>query len=337
MQSARLRWGILSTARIADAVLHGIRASSNGDVVAVASRDADRAREWARARNIPQVFGSYDDLLASGEVDAVYVALPNSLHTEWTVKAANLGKHVLCEKPIAVNATEVEEIIAAAEANRVKVMEAFMYRFHPQTALIKQLLDGRAVGDIKILRASFGFFLRRPHDVRWDKALGGGALFDVGSYCVNLSNFVAGSAPTAVTASAVWSLEDVDLTLTGTLEYPGGILGTLDCSFQTGVVAQQWFGVSGTEGLLGVQTPFSIPDGVTTIRVDKADGETPPEEVRVPAANKYHLMVEDFADAVLNDRPVGFSLRESLANTQTIDALFESARTGRRVELPRVG
>src|SRR5437899_2642285 len=179
MQPKRLRFGILSTARITDALVRAIKMSSNAEVTAVASRDLSLAKDWAAQYGAPNIFGSYDEMLASDVIDAVYVPLPNGLHKEWSIRALNNGKHVLCEKPLANNAAEVREMIAASEANGVKLMEAFMYRFHPQIDRMMQLLSEGAVGEIKVIRASFGFRLERPNDVRWSAELAGGSLMDM--------------------------------------------------------------------------------------------------------------------------------------------------------------
>ncbi len=331
MQGARLRWGVLGTARIADAVIKGLRGSDNSELVAVASRDIEKGRSWAYARGIPHYFGSYDEMLDSELVDAVYVPLPNALHKEWSIKAADHHKHVLCEKPAATCAQDVEEMIAASRRNEVKIMEAFMYRFHPQIERVRQLVEKQIIGEIRIIRATFDFYLKRPGDVRWNPKLGGGAVLDVGSYCVNVACLVAGMPPHSVTASALWAPTGVDMSLAGTLEFPNGVLGAIDCSFQVGTSKQQWLEISGTEGLIRVAQPFSIDEKDTTIIVDKADDASAPESVSVPGANQYQLMVEHFAGAVLNNTELSYTLEDSLANMRVLDALITSARTGRRV------
>ncbi len=335
MLGRRLRWGVLGTARIADTVVPGLLKANNSELVAVASRDIDKAREWAQARGIQHYFSSYDEMLASDLIDAVYIPLPNALHVEWSIRAAEHGKHVLCEKPIGTSARQVEELIAAQRRHGVKVMEAFMYRFHPQTERIRQLVAAGAIGETRIVRATFDFLLSRANDVRMSKELGGGALMDVGCYCVNVAGLVAGT-PRAVTASAVWSEAGVDVALVGTLEFPNGVLGVIDCSFQVGTSMQQKLEVSGTGGVIRVAQPFRMSDEDTTIIVDRADKEGSTEQVRVPGGNEYLFMVEHFAEAVLNDTALGYTLEDSLANMRVLDALKEAARTGRRVEVARV-
>jgi xylose dehydrogenase (NAD/NADP) len=328
MQPARLRWGVLGAARIADVLVRAFRKSNNGELAGVASRDLQRAQLWARERDIPHAFGSYDEMLASDLVDAVYIPLPNALHKEWSIRAAQSGKHVLCEKPVATSAAEVQEMIAAADANRVKMMEAFMYRFHPQIERVRQLMASGAIGEVKMVRATFGFYLDRPNDVRWMRELGGGALMDVGCYCVNVVRLLMGAEPAAASASAVWAATGVDESLAGVLEFPSGVLGSIDCSMQVGPRMQQRLTVSGTRGLIELADPFRVTEEPVVIAIDRA-GEI--ETVEVPGADEYHLMVEHFADAVLNDQPLRYSLQESLGNMRAIEGLYEAARTGRRV------
>ncbi len=330
MQQFRLRFGVLGTARIADAVVRGIRMSSNAELRAIASRDLGRAKAWASERDVPFAFGSYDEMLASDQIDAVYVPLPNALHKKWSVRAAQNGKHVLCEKPIAANAAEVEEMIAAAEANGVKMMEAFMYRYHPQIARLQELLANGAIGEVKIVRASFGFFLNHPDDVRWSKELAGGALLDLGCYCVNVARLVVGAEPVSASASAEWAATGVDSTVVGMLDFPNGAFATIDCSMQTGVDMQEWLTVSGTEGRITLTEPFRVGEEPVQILIDRKPAS---QTVAVPGAYEYRLMVEHFADAVLNNRPLSYTLQDSLGNMRTIDALYRSARTGQRVEV----
>ncbi|MDQ3930063.1 MAG: Gfo/Idh/MocA family oxidoreductase [Chloroflexota bacterium] len=333
MAGDKVRWGVLGTARIANTVIPGLLKASNSELVAVASRDAEKAREWAQARGLQHYFTSYDGMLASDVIDAVYIPLPNALHVEWSIRAAEHGKHVLCEKPISTRAADVEQLITTQRRTGVKVMEAFMYRFHTQTERVRQLLAAGAIGEIKIVRATFDFLLSRTNDVRLSKELGGGALLDVGCYCVNVSTLVVGTIPRAVTASAVFSPDGVDTSLVGTLEFANGVLGVIDCSFQVGTSMQQKLEVSGTGGRVKVAEPFRMGDEDTTIIVDKADKEGTVEHVSVPGGNEYQFMVEHFADAVLNDTPLSYTLEDSLANMRVLDALIESARTGQRVTL----
>src|SRR3954447_13087611 len=188
MELSNVRWGVLSTANIGRrAVLPAIQRSRNGELVAVASRDADKARAFAADLGIPRAYASYEQLLADPEIEAVYIPLPNSMHREWTIKAAQAGKHILCEKPLGLNAAECAEMDAAARQNGVLLMEAFMYRFHPQTERVIQLIRQGAIGHPRLIHAAFTFRLSNPANIRLQSDLGGGSLMDVGCYCVNVS------------------------------------------------------------------------------------------------------------------------------------------------------
>ncbi|MCG6958224.1 MAG: Gfo/Idh/MocA family oxidoreductase, partial [Gemmatimonadetes bacterium] len=210
MTDRKLRWGVMSTANIGRAAVNpAIQASTNGVLTVIASRDEARARAFAERASIPRWHGSYEALVDDPEVDALYIALPNSLHREWTIRAAEAGKHVLCEKPLALDAGECREMQAAADAHGVKLMEAFMYRFHPRTGKVLEMVRSGALGDLRTLRSAFTFRLTRPGNIRMDPDLGGGALMDVGCYCVNVSRTVVGGEPVAAQARAHWAASGV--------------------------------------------------------------------------------------------------------------------------------
>ncbi|GMV05118.1 MAG: hypothetical protein AMXMBFR53_13980, partial [Gemmatimonadota bacterium] len=231
MARKRLRWGVLGTANIGRAAVNpAIRASSNGELVAVASRDGERARAFAAEHAIPRALGSYEALVEDPEVDALYVPLPNSLHREWTVRAARAGKHVLCEKPLALTEAECREMAAVAEEHGTLLMEAFMYRFHPRTERVLALVREGALGPIRAIRSAFTFRLTRPDNIRLRPELGGGALMDVGCYCVNASRTLAGAEPAEVQAQANWTEGGVDGELAGILRFPDGLLAHFDCA-----------------------------------------------------------------------------------------------------------
>ena len=220
MQQDKLKWGVLSTANIGRvAVNPAIQASSNGELVAVASRDLETARLFAEKAEIPKSYGSYEELLADPGIDAIYNPLPNSLHSDWTIRAAEAGKHILCEKPLALNALECQEMADAAERCGVRMMEAFMYRFHPQTEKVLQLVRGGTIGEVSVIRSCFTFRLTDPTNIRLDPILGGGSLMDVGCYCVNVSRTVAAGEPVEVQAFAQWASSGVDEQMSGTLRF----------------------------------------------------------------------------------------------------------------------
>ena len=298
-----LRWGILSTANIGRAaVIPAIRASSNGTLAAVASRTAAVADDFAAANGIPASYGSYDALLQDRDVDAVYIPLPNGLHREWTIKAAEHGKHVLCEKPLALTADECREMAAAASANGVTLMEAFMYRFHPQIAKVEGLIRDGALGALKSIRSGFTFRLTKPGNIRLDAALGGGALMDVGCYCVNVSRTLAGREPVEVQAWATFGPTGVDLELAGSLRFEGGLVAQFDCALT--MERREFVEVAGTEGSLELRRAF-LP-GITDTPVLQHRGREPSIEHQVQGDDEYRLMVEHFADCALHGRPVRY-------------------------------
>ena len=320
-----LNWGILSTANIGRAaVIPAIRASSNGTLMAVASRTSSTARDFATAHGIPEHHGSYDALLQDPGIDAVYIPLPNALHREWTIKAAEHGKHVLCEKPLALTAAECHEMAAAATANGVTLMEAFMYRFHPQIGRVETLIHDGALGALKSIRSVFTFRLTKPGDIRLDPALGGGALMDVGCYCVNVSRTLAGREPVEVQAWATFGPTGVDLELAGSLRFDGGLVAQFDCALT--MERREYVEVAGTAGSIELRAAF-LPGIADTVAIQHR-GREPSIEHPVGGDDEYRLMVEHFADCALHHRPVRYPAGEAAANLCVIEALYRSARHG---------
>ena len=332
MSRSMLRWGVLSTANIGRwAVNPAIQASVNGTLVAVGSRDADRARDFAEAHSIPRHHGSYEALLDDPDVDALYIPLPNSMHREWTIRAARAGKHVLCEKPLAMDASECLEMQAAAEEHGVVLMEAYMYRFHPRTEEVVAQLRGGAVGEIRAVRSAFTFKLSRPDNIRLDPDLGGGSLMDVGCYCVNASRTLLGSEPYAVQANARWTARGVDDELTGVLHFPDDVRAHFDCSLT--MERCEFYEVAGTDGVLRVESSFLPGTDSTTIETQR--GREGVAHQTVEGADEYLRMVEHFAEAVLSGSPVRYPATEAAANMRVIEALYRSARSdGVRVIVP---
>ena len=336
-QSDQLRWGILGTARIADALVPALQGATNCALVAIASRQGETARAWAATRQVPMTFGSYDEMLASDAIDAVYIPLPNALHKEWAIRAAQHGKHVLCEKPLAANAADAQEMAAAADTAGVRLMEAFMYRFHPQTRRLHALVAEGAVGQVKNVRANFGFYLSREGDVRWSTELAGGALLDVGCYCVNIARLLLDAEPVAASARAVWTKGGVDESLAGVLEFANGALALIGASVQTGPGADQSLLVSGTRGRLSVTHPFRMGTEPTSILLNNGESPDQVTSIAVPGADEYKCMVEHFADAVLHAKPLDYTLANSIGNMRALDALRQSALTGRTIMLADQG
>jgi len=331
MSEKKLRWGVISTSNIGRvAVNPAIQASSNGELVAVASRTAEAAQAFAEKEGIPRAYGSYEALLDADDIDAIYNPLPNSLHLEWSIKAAGKGKHILCEKPLALDSAQCLEMEAAAKANGVKLMEAFMYRFHPRTQRVLEMVREGAIGDLKQIHSSFTFPLSRPDNIRWDPELGGGALMDVGCYCVNVGRTLVGAEPLEVRAMANWHSTGVDAQLAGSLLFDGGVLVHFDCALT--MERTEVYQVLGTTGHLKVQKAF-LP-GTDAALIEHFDANDQLTTHSVEGADEYRLMVEHFADCALNDLPLRYTAEEAASNMRVIEALYASARKdGAEVEV----
>jgi xylose dehydrogenase (NAD/NADP) len=323
-----LRWGILGAARINRRVIPALRASSGNRLVAVASRDPARAAEYAAEWGIERAHGSYEALLADREVDVVYVPLPNHLHAEWTIRAARAGKHVLCEKPLALTVDEVDAMAAAAREAGVVLAEGFVYRHQRQTLEVKQLVDGGAVGEVRVVRGSFSFTLDRPDDIRFRPEWGGGCLWDVGCYPLSFARFLLGREPLEVVGTQVLGPTGVDETFAGQLLFPGGVLAQVDAGFRSN--PRTSFEIAGTEGTILVRQPWR-PEGLPVV-------VTRGEETREVAAgggeDRFLLEIEDLTEAVRTGRPPRVGVNESRGNVATIVALLQSARERRVVRLP---
>ncbi len=329
MGEARLKWGVLSTANIGRAaVIPAIQRSNNGQLVAVASRDKERAQAFAAELDIPRAYGSYKALLAAEDIEAVYIPLPNSLHGEWTIKAAEAGKHILCEKPLALNAAEGKDMAAAADRHGVVLMEAFMYRFHPQTEKVLELIHRGIIGEPRLIYAAFTFRLSNPDNIRLRPELGGGALMDVGCYCVNVSRTLAGAEPVEVQAYANWAKTGVDEQMAGTLRFADGLLAQFDCALS--LERREFYQVAGPEGHIAVPSAFLPGTGDTTIY--EHHGRQGATAHSIPGVDEYQVMVEHFADCVLHHVPVRYPPAEAAANMRVIEALYRSARNGGRPE-----
>lgn len=323
-----LRWGVLSTAHINDKVLAGAALSDRVEVLGVASRDAAKAATYAAQKAIPRSYGSYQELLADGDIEAVYIPLPNSLHHEWTLAALRAGKHVLCEKPYTRRPAEVTEAFDLAAELGLQLSEAFMWRYHPQAVKAKELVDGGAIGDLQLVVASFSWPAPLTGDIRLDPALDGGSLMDVGCYCVSASRLFAGE-PVAVSAHQAIGPHGVDARLVAALEFPGGVLAHVDSAFH--VPDRSHLEVVGTEGVLRVSDPWhGVRHGLTLTGRDRQ-----PTEVPVDAANSYRLELEAMAAAVRGGPSALLGRDDALGQARTIEALYASAAAGgERVTLP---
>ncbi len=317
-----IRWGILSTAKIGrTAVIPALQSSPMARVTAMASRREDHAQTFADQLGIPKAYGSYDALLADPEIDAVYNPLPNHLHKPWTIQAVEAGKHVLCEKPLALNTAECEEMIAAATANGVQLMEAFMYRYHPRFTTARQMVQDGAIGDVRTIESAFSFVLADKTNIRQYPEMGGGALMDVGCYCVNISRLMAGREPVVVHARMQSTPTGVDDQLIAILDFGEGLMAHFDCGFNQ--APRQRCLVSGTEGNLEMPMAFNMGQVKTKLIVEKVSGKH--RTHRFPAVDMYRLMAEDFMHAI-EGRPPAFPIEDAVGNMRVIQALFASAR-----------
>ena len=327
-----VRWGVLSTARHGtNTVIPALQAASGGRVTAVASRDVERAQEWAARLGIPRSYGSYEVLLDDPDIDAVYIPLPNSLHREWTIRAAEAGKHVLCEKPLALNAAQAAEMVAACRQAGVTLAETFQWRHHPQSHRARALLCEGVIGTLRLIEAGFTFPLTRPGDIRLRPELGGGALYDVGCYAISLARYMTGAEPLSVTAQATWTESGVDDLLVATLAFPGDVLAHINCSMN--LVLRQYFELVGTQGALVVNRAYKPLDDAPGEIVRCEENRAPVETYTTPALNSFVLMAGDFNRAVLDGSEVPFPAEEAVLNMRVIDAVYEAARRGGTVAL----
>jgi len=321
-----VRWGVLSTADIGMAkVIPAIQQAENCDVVAIASRSSDRAEEAAARLGIPGAYGSYEALLDAPDIDAVYVPLPNDLHREWTIKAAFAGKHVLCEKPIALSEAQAEEMAVAVGEAGVKVQEAFMYRHHPTWVEAVRLLASGAIGELQAVQSWFSYFNDDPNNIRNRAEQGGGAIMDIGCYCINLSRMLFEAEPTRVEAAVRRDpVMGIDIVSSAVLEFPGGGQATFTCSTQA--EDYQRVHIVGTHGRIDIEIPFNIPPDRET-RIFVVQGGDPPvasaiETVVFPPADQYTIQAGLFAQAILDDTEVPVPIEDAIANMRVIETIL---------------
>ncbi|MGZ8630309.1 MAG: Gfo/Idh/MocA family protein [Actinomycetota bacterium] len=328
-----LRWGIVSPAKIGrQKVIPAIQRAQRCEVVAIASRDAGRARSAADALDIPRSHGSYEALLADPDVDAVYIPLPNHLHAEWTVAAARAGKHVLCEKPLALTAADAERMIGACIDAGVVLMEAFMYRLHPTWVAVRELVASGRIGELRAVQSWFSYFNDDPSNIRNIVEVGGGALYDIGCYNVNLSRMVFGVEPSNIRAWVIREpVRGVDVTTSAILDFGGWGVATFTCS--TRAAPDQRVHVYGTEGRISIGIPFNIPPDLPTEVWVTVGGEPPVrpavEVLTFPPADQYTIQAEAFAAAVLDGAPVPTPIEDSVANLRVIERIFTAAEGDR--------
>lgn len=324
--SDRLRWGVLGSARIVRKTIPALQATKNGEVVGIASRTEEKAKEYAGKHGIPQAFGSYEALLASQDIDAVYIPLPNALHLEWILKSLDAGKHVLCEKPLAMSAAECEEIARKADETGLKVLEGFMYRFHPRFEKLQELLAANVVGKLTFVHVGHSFDAGGDDNIRWYSGLGGGALFDTGCYCVNMSRMVTAQEPTDVAAFGNYRDANdggrIDTSIAGMLRFPS----SATVLFDTGVNLERrnFLEITGTEGRLYLDNPFGLLEEDSVLEEHHFGQDTIYHQVK--GENHFVRMGEHFADSVLNGTPLRYGLADAVNNARVLEALDAAAR-----------
>jgi xylose dehydrogenase (NAD/NADP) len=320
-----MRLGIVSTADINRKVIPGARASDKVDLVAVASRDQARADEYAREWEIPRAYGSYEALLEDPDVDAVYISLPNTMHREWSIRALEAGKHVICEKPFSKRPEDVEAAFDAAERAGRHLTEAFMYRHNPQTARLRELVHQGAIGDLRVVRSAFSYSLYDTENIRLRTDVEGGSLMDVGCYCVSGSRLLAGE-PESVHGQAYIGPSGTDWVFTAALRFPGDVHALFDCG--TCLPNRDELEAIGTEGSLFLDDPWHCTEPVIELR---RGGEL--ERIELEPVDSYRLELENLADAIVGEAPLLLGREDALGQAQTIEALFRSAESGETVRI----
>jgi D-xylose 1-dehydrogenase (NADP+, D-xylono-1,5-lactone-forming) len=326
LSDAPVRWGILSTAHINRLVIPPAQASAKVELIAVASRTAARAEEYAQQWGIPRAHGSYEDLLADQEVEAIYISLPNSLHCEWSIRALEAGKHVLCEKPMTRHTADVVAAFDAADRTGRFLMEAFMYRHNPQTRKLKELVEGGAIGRLQLVRSAFSYSLYDAENVRLRTDVEGGALMDVGCYNVSGSRLLCGE-PERVFGEQLVGPSGVDVRFHGTMRFPGGVVAQFDCGMV--MPERDELEAIGDEGSLFLDDPWHCRTPL--IELHRGDGV---EQIQIdPVLDSYGLELENLSDAIRGHAEPLVGRADAVANTRAIEALYRSADTGQAVTL----
>ena len=326
MRANVLRWGIMSTANIGvRKVIPATQRAERCEVVAIASRDGGRAKQAAEELGIPKAHEGYEALLADPDVDAVYIPLPNHEHAAWTIAAARAGKHVLCEKPLAMTVAEGEEMVRICAAEGVLLMEAFMYRLHPSWVGVRELVASGRIGRLRAVQSWFSYFNDDPANIRNVPEFGGGALYDIGCYCINLSRMLFEREPSGIEASLTRDGTGTDVLTSAILAFDEGV-ATFTCS--TRAEPDQRVHVYGTEGRISIGIPFNIPPDRPTEIVLTSGGDPPvnpsSETITFPTADVYTVQAERFAEAVLDGRPVPIPPEDAIGNLRVIEAIFSA-------------
>jgi predicted dehydrogenase len=313
---------LLSTARINRALIPPLQRSKRNQLWGIASRSLERAQDYAREWEIPHAYGSYDEMLADSRIDVIYNPLPNSMHAEWTIRAMQAGKHVLCEKPLAISLEQVDEMRATAHQTGKVLTEAFMYRHHPQTIQVKELANSGILGDLRLIRGVFRFQLNQPNDIRLVPEFAGGSIWDIGCYPISYARYIYNAEPQQVFGIQSSSSSRVDMSFSGLLNFPGDKIALFDSSFQLPFRAE--IELVGTDASLLIPNPYK-PGRSEKIYLYRG-GEI--ETIKIQGTDLYQGEVEDLADAALNGKPPRISLSDSRGNIATILSLLEAARSG---------
>jgi predicted dehydrogenase len=320
-----VKWGIISTADINRKVIPGAHTSPKVDLVAVASRDQARADAYAKTWEIERAYGSYEALLADPDIEAVYISLPNTMHCDWSVKALEAGKHVLCEKPLSRHTAEVDQAFDTADRTGRLLSEAFMYRHNPQTKRAKELVDEGAIGELRVVRSAFGYSLYDHDNIRLRADVGGGALMDVGCYTVSGSRLFGGE-PERAYGEAWFGPSGTDWVFGGTLRFPGDVVALFDCG--TAMSERDELEAIGSEGSLFLDDPWHCYVPVIELR---RDGKV--ERIELEPADSYRLELENVSDAIRGEGELLLARDDAIGQARVLEALHESATSGASVSL----
>ena len=346
MKKKILNWGLLSTARINERLISPIRKSSRSKLLAVASRDLKSAKRFAKKFDIPNAYGSYEELLNDKSIDIIYIPLPNHLHCEWTIKAAKAKKHILCEKPLAPSISEINQMIAISKKNKVMIQEATMMRFHPQTQYVKKMIKDKKIGNVHYISAIFSITNLNYNDIRYTYSKGGGALYDLGSYCTSFARGVLGKEPIKVFANQgiTKGKGKVDQIFSGFLEFKNNIEMQFHCSMRS--FPHENVTIIGDKGVLSLDLPYcNLPgetgkvDFISESKIKKIDKTAFGDSMRKNFSNinfdedAYDYQVESVVSTIIDNKKQNLSLEDSKKNIKTILALIKSSKTNRIVKL----
>jgi predicted dehydrogenase len=327
----KIRWGVLSTAHIGRTkVIPALQSSNHNQLIAISSRQLETARKTAHELGITRAYASYEELLEDPEINAIYNPLPNHLHVDWSIKALEAGKHVLCEKPLGLDAKDAKRLLEATNAHtELKVMEAFMYRFHPQWSQVKNLVRQGRIGKLRHVHSHFSYNNRDSNNIRNLKSMGGGALLDVGCYCISSARWLFEAEPIRVFGQFFpFEGQEVDCLVTAMMEFEQGLTSF---TVSTKIEPYQMLEASGEAGGIYLSMPFTpTADAITQIQLKQSSTHT---SITVPAANQYTLMVDSFALSIIHNQPVTTPLTDAIANMKIIDAIFQSTKSGNWVSV----